>query len=815
MDGYYYAPDCEEEGTTFRRSRARLRPDSNLALAGFVPGVLVVAFLPALPPRWLLPWALLATSLVLLARATRPWLWHRLCSPAHRWIGESGSRPAIARASLSAGAGLLGGVVLAVWFGQGLLERRLTEGCVRLPLEVQGVVSSLPVASQFRDGVRRQRFEFRVAQLTPGRCAGPATVLLSYYGEATVRPGETWRFQVRLKRPWGLANPASHNLQAWFAQTGIDAVGSAGSGQHVAGAGLFDAPHHRLRARLARAIDEQQFGAEATAMLKALTVADKSAIDGGLWRLFQIFGINHLLVISGLHIGLVAGLGFLVGGVVARMVGVRALHVPALSALLLAAAYAALAGFSLSTQRALCMLAAPLAAVLLGRSSATPRALLLAAVIVLAINPLSGLGSGFWLSFGAVATLLWTGCWRHRQGRVVTFLRTHLCMSLMMVPLGAWFFGGVSLVAALANMVMIPLVGFVVVPAALAGAAGYMAGLPVYAWLWSVAVWPLERLLPLAADLAGSSAAWLYRPVASDAPGAALALVAVVVLVTPAGAGLRLASLVLLAPLLLLRPAMEPLRPGVLHATVLDVGQGTAVVLRSASHTLVYDTGGGDPGGSNIATNVLLPYLARYGVTRLDTLVVSHGDLDHSAGLDAVLARLPVGRLRMGSPPPRLAQGARCRAGEAWRWPDGIAFQMLSPAPGEQVDSNDRSCVLRVAVGGYQLLLPGDVEGRRERAIASYWPAELASDWLLVGHHGSRTSTTWPFLKRVSPAEAVVSSGYANRFGHPHPMIVERLEAVGATVHNTAASGALEFRIGPQGLQSVHSYREKYHRYWM
>lgn len=805
-----------------------MRPDSNAALAGFVAGVLGVAFLPTLPAVAAC-FAVLAALLLLLALWTQ-WLTAGLPSGfAPRfsaWIrpalallprtrARRQGRGALAAASLSAAVGLAVGLGVAVAFGHDLLQRRLAEPCVRLPVLLQGVVSSLPVVSQIREDVRRQRFELRVGSLSPRHCAGPETVLLSYYGDQTVRAGDTWRFEARLKQPWGLANPASHNMQAWFAQTGIDAVGSASAGRRVAGAGPLDAPHHRLRARLARALDEQPLGADATAILKALTVADKSGIDGRLWRLFQSFGINHLLVISGLHVGLVAGLGFMAGGVAARVAGARALHAPALAALSLAVAYAALAGFSLSTQRALCMLAAPLVALLLGRRSATAQALLLAAVVVLANNPLAGLGSGFWLSFGAVAMLLWTGCWRRGAGLAAAFLRTHICMSLMMLPLGAWFFGGISLVSALANMAMIPLVGFVVVPAALAGAACYMAGVPVYGWLWAVAAWPLERLVPLATELAGSRAAWLYREVAADEAAVALALVAVVVLVAPARAGVRMAGLVLLAPLLLMRPASEPVPPGVLHATVLDVGQGTAVVLRSAGRTLVYDTGGGDPGGSNIASSVLLPYLARHGVTRLDTLVISHGDLDHAAGLATLLDRVPVDRLRMGSPPRWAGQGARCRAGEAWRWPGGISFQVLSPAPGEALDSNDRSCVLLVDVAGYRLLLPGDVERGRERAIATYWSRALASDWLLVGHHGSRTSSSWPFLKHVRPREAVVSAGYANRFGHPHPMIVERLESLGARVHSTARSGALAFRIGPGGLQSLHSYREKYHRYWM
>ena len=230
----------------------------------------------------------------------------------------------------------------------------------------------------------------------------------------------------------------------------------------------------------------------------------------------------------------------------------------------------------------------------------------------------------------------------------------------------------------------------------------------------------------------------------------------------------------------LLLPPVAPARlvtdeepAGRTRVTVLDVGQGTAVIIRSGDRTLVYDTGGGDPAGANMATTVLLPWLRRQGVNELDTLVISHPDNDHSAGAGTLLAALPVGRLYRGGQVPGLAGGRPCVAGQAWRWPGGQTFRFLSPAGSSTGSSNDNSCVLQIAAAGHRLLLAGDVESAVERDLVRYWGDALASDWLLVAHHGSRTSSTYALLKTVRPATAVISSGYANRFGHPHPDVVE------------------------------------------
>ncbi|MCP5166519.1 MAG: DNA internalization-related competence protein ComEC/Rec2 [Pseudomonadales bacterium] len=718
-------------------------------------------------------------------------------------------------------AGLALGAAIAIAHGHWLLQGRLEAACAGQPTALTGRVASLPRRSAMADGVTRQRFEFDVESLRPVPCAGPRRVLLSYYGEQQLQPGQWWQFTARLKKPWGLANPGSYNLQAWLAESGIDAVGSVLKN----GASPLQRPTtvgdlaNRLRHTISQRIAAQPLGSQATAVLAAITVADKSGIDASLWSLFQLYGINHLLVISGLHIGLVGGGGFLLGALLQRLLlsgGLSLSGLPALLALACASAYAALAGFSISTQRALCMLACFLLAGVLGRRSSAANSLLLAAATVLLVNPLALLGSGFWLSFAAVAALLWLGHWQRALPTWRRLLTTHAFMSLVMLPLGGWWFGGASLVAPLANLLMIPLVGMLVVPLALAAVAAMYLLPALEPTLWALAAWPLEQLLPPAQYLAVGEHRWLYRQLAPTLPAVLLGTLGAALLVLPVALRVRALALLLMLPLLVPARWAGDTPQDLVRLTVLDVGQGTAVVLRSGRRVLVYDTGGGDPAGVNMAVSVLLPFLRHEGVSELDTFIVSHPDNDHSAGASTVLAAMPVRRIFSGGEM-QLPGGRPCVAGQAWEWPGGVRFRFLSPALERHsgLASNDASCVLQIQTPDHRLLLPGDIEGTRERELVRYWGAALAGDWLLLPHHGSNTSSTYTLLKHVRPGIIANSSGYANRFGHPHRQVMERLGQSGAQFYDTASGGALQFELRPGAPVLVSRYRDSMRRFWM
>ncbi len=670
--------------------------------------------------------------------------------------------------------------------GQDLLQTRLEPACNRQTLWLTGRVSSLPRKTRVRDGVSRQRFEFSVENLLPAMCSGPRTVLLSYYGREGLTPGERRQFEVTLRRPWGLANPGSFNMQGWYTLSGIDAVGSVrGEGVLLQHAGT-DAWnwHHRLRQSIAAAIDNAALPVASAAVLKALTVADKSGIDHQLWRLFQQFGLNHLLVISGLHVALVAALAYLAGRLLraALQLAVRSAAnwpLPELGALSAAVGYAALAGFSVATSRALVMLACFLLARMTGRHSTGFNNLLLAATLLVTFNPMVVVGSGFWLSFGAVAGLLWLASWQARQSLMGKLWRPHLLMSLLMLPAGALFFGGISWVSAPANLLMVPLVGWIIVPLALLGAVLSVAGNPLAAVLWRIAAWPVDWLLAPALSLAEQKT--LFLPISADGFALALSLLAVFLGLLPMQRRYRLVTLALFLPLLLPGRAADTTP----RLSVLDAGQGTAVVFSAGARALLYDTGGGDPAGPNIANTVVIPWLRHSRLRSLQTLMVSHDDLDHSAGVVDVQRAMPVVSLLVGE---TLLPGARaCRAGMSWEWPAGIRFQVLSPGAAEE--GNDASCVLLIDAPGMRVLLAGDIGVEQERELIRFWGPQLTSDVLLVGHHGSSTSTSQSWLNHVSPRIAVISAGYASRFGHPHADVLARLHTQGIAVRETALEG--------------------------
>lgn len=756
-------------------------------LAAFVVATLLVARLPVLPEA--LPGVL--AGLVMLAVAAR---WRST------WL-----------------LGCLAGLFWAWLHGQGLLAQRLDPACDGRWTPLSGVIVDLPQRRRLGGDRLQQRFLMRVDRVAESACRGPRLASLAYYGPRELHPGERWALSARLRLPWGEDNPGSRNRQDFFARAGIDATGSVRSAEARR---LEDprwrVPHQQLRAALRAALWQAKLEPGPGALLAALLIGDQSALTPAQWELLRHFGVIHLLVISGLHVSLVGGFGWLAGGLLARSAAVAGVRgawpwLPALAAIAAASVYGALAGFSLPTQRALIMLAAFIAAALAGRRARSPRNLLIAAALVLALNPLAGTGSGFWLSFGAVAWLLWYSnrTPRGRGWRGVVAL--HVFMTLAMAPLSSWWFGGASAVAALANLLLVPFTAFFLVPLVLAGGACWFWAPDLAVFCWQAAAWPLGPLLSGARVLVDRQGDWLFLSVTPGPVEVVAALAGVLLIASASRWPTRLAGLLMLAPL------AWPDGPAAATApvlTVLDVGQGTSVVYRSGTRTLVYDTGGGDPDGQNAAARVLLPYLLRMGIRRIDELVISHPDRDHSAGVATLLDALPVGRVYVGRRLAVAPAGERCRTGKSWRWPDGTRFQLLTASAPDTLSRNDASCVLLIEARGRRFLLTGDIGVDRERELVRYWRDVLRADWLLVAHHGSGTSSSAAWLRAVTPARAVFTHGRANPFGHPAPAVLARFCNARVQMDATASSGAVSYRIAPSGeLVAAHS-RARSPRYW-
>ncbi len=722
---------------------------------------------------------------------------------------------------VAAGAGGLL-VLAALGFGWawGAAHCRLQQGVAPdfegRDLVVTGRVADLPQRLE-----RRLRFVFDAESVEPEAAfvgSLPLRLRLNSYGALDqLQAGERWRLVVRLKRPRGWRNPRAFDYERWLFANGIRATGYVrrdARNRRLAPvpAWLGGAWRERLRAGLARVLEAVPNGA----FLPALVLGDRSGIPAERWALLTATGTNHLLAISGLHIGLVAGLaGALVAWlwrrVPALVLGFAAQRAGAVAGVGAAGLYATLAGWALPTQRAFVMVVAVGGALLLGRGLRPGRSLSLALFAVLLLDPFAVLSPGFWLSFGAVAAIAWAlAAPRGGQRRWLQAGWVSIVVGVGVLPLTLWFFQRAAPWGPVANLWAVPLVGLVTVPLALAGTAL----LPVWeaaarGLLW-VAGGSLDLLWPVLEVVRGlPGAEWSAAP---SVWSVMLALAGLAWLLAPRGWPARPMGLVLCVPLLWPRPG-EEVAPGQWRATMLDVGQGLSVVVRTARHSLVFDTGARFSARFNAAEAAVIPALRAMGVRRLDALVVSHADNDHAGALEPLLAAYPPRMLWSGDA--RLARrlGARrCRKGTVWRW-DGVAFAFLHPPPGWESRENDAACVLRISGMTGALLLTSDVERSAEAHLAA--AGGLGADVLQVPHHGSATSSSEAFLDAVRPRVALVSSGYRNRWGFPRPEVLQRYARRGITVLDTAANGAITVGPGADGRSAV-LRRERFdaRRYW-
>ena len=703
------------------------------------------------------------------------------------------------------------GLLYAAIQAQAALEHRLPKSLEGVDLAVVGEIVDLPEREPRLTKFRLQ--PSALGDLPPHQL--PRLIKLNWYGQAPdLRPGDVWRFTVKLKRPHGLMNPGGFDYERWLFAQGIDASGyvreQAGAERVSQGQSL-----DRLRLAIADRLQQPLSQHAAAGVVLALVVGDKRLISPQQWEWFRLTGTGHLVAISGLHVAMVAGLIYLAVGFGWRCAPRLCLALPAPIAATAAAAvaaliYAGLAGFSLPTQRALIMLAVPALGLLARRHWRAWRAWTLALVAVLLWDPFAPLTPGFWLSFGAVAVLLAVAAAKDAARWPLRYLRPQLTISLALLPLTALWFYQAAWLSPLSNLVAIPLVSFIIVPLAL-GATALIFIIP-----------PLgEVLLVLCAQLTalflrGLEALARLDRGASDLvalPWWAIALgfLAAMIAVMPRGLLSRWLILPLMLPFVVYRPvtAEDGQRASV---TVLDAGQGLAVVAEIDGRVLVYDTGPAF-GDWDTGAAVLLPFLRSRGIGAVDLLVVSHGDNDHSGGAGALIEAIDVREIVGGDPLPASDRERPCRAGDHWSW-GSAELSMLWP-PGDGVlEGNNASCVLVLAAGGVRVLLTGDVEAVVERVLVSEQGERLRADVLIVPHHGSRTSSTADFVAAVQPQVAVISAGYRNRYGFPRQEVVETYREAGTRILATYGNGAIRFELREEAVGRPESFRRESARYY-
>jgi len=688
-------------------------------------------------------------------------------------------------------------------------------------IEVVGIISSLPAV-----GERSLRFEFEpeAAEVTlPGR------ILLSWYRSpadeeqpailsAPVHPGERWRFTVRLRRPHGNLNPHGFDYEAWLLERGVGATGYVRAGRNSVPEKLgardsfsdrIEKIRESVRDRFARVLGETPAGG----ILAALAVGDQRAIPAEEWRLFNRTGVTHLMSISGLHVTLVSGLCAWLASWLWRRSTYLLLRLPArkvgaVAAIAGAIGYSLLAGFAVPAQRTCWMVTVFALALWSGRIASPARTLALALAVVLLLDPWAMLSAGFWLSFGAVALIFFVA---DGSGSALRqWLQVQWAITIGLAPAALFLFAQFSIVGPLANAVAIPAVSAVVTPLALLAAV-----LPWDAPL-ELAAWLMERLLQFLEWCASLPVA-VWQQHVPPLWSVLLALAGVLWLLAPRGTPWRLSGLALMLPAVALPPPAPA--PGEAWITTLDVGQGLAVLVRTANRSLLYDAGPAFGIEADSGERIIAPYLRAAGVGRLDAMVVTHNDTDHSGGAASVLENFEVDEmyssLAGGHPLLGLVRGAqRCVAGQSWTW-DGVRFEFLHPQSAEARPKkiNDLSCVLKVSAGAHSMLLTGDIEKPAEAELLQRSPQSLRADVLLVPHHGSRTSSSAEFIAAVRPEAAVVPVGYRNRFGHPKTEILERYRDSGTPVWRTDQEGAVTVYLLKERLE-IKSQRRESRRYW-
>jgi competence protein ComEC len=694
-------------------------------------------------------------------------------------------------------------------------------------VQLTGVIASLPQPYE-----RSMRFEFDVERVLTDSAKVPQRIALTWWGSAAtdgksgslpeLHPGERWRLTVRLRRPHGGANPHGFDYEAWLFERNIRATGYV---RPKSGSRRVDGMVHRpaywvetardvLRTRILRALHEQPYAG----VIAALAVGDQRAIPPEQWQIFTRTGINHLMSISGLHVTMVSGLVFAFALGLWRRSARLVLKLPArkvavLAGLTAALFYTLLAGFEVPAQRTLYMIAVMAAALWLDRWSSPWRVLGIALLVVVLLDPWAVLAAGFWLSFGAVAVILYVSVGRISQPHwFIAWARVQWAVTLALVPMLLALFQQVSIISPLANAVAIPVVSLVVVPLALVGVVlPFDLGLQLAHWVLGLCMALLEWMSALPA------AVWQQH--APPAWTVFAALGGAAVMLFPRGLPGRWVGVTGFLPLFLVQPPQ--LAEGELKLTVLDVGHGLSVAAQTRNHALLFDAGPAFGPQADSGNRVVVPYLRAAGVRALDSLIVSHDDADHYGGAASVLQAMPVSQLFSSLPDLDTLQfhadaSSRCYAGQHWEW-DGVRFEMLHPSRASyddpKVKDNDRGCVLKIVTKSGTALLPADIEWLSENQLLATSRDKLRADVLVAPHHGSQTSSTPEFVLAVDPRIVIYPVGYRNRFGHPHVDVQERYLRHGSNIYRSDRDGALTVHFA-NGKINVTPHRATYRRYW-
>lgn len=698
--------------------------------------------------------------------------------------------------------GVLIGISWASYQASNLIEQQsyLMDNQVIL----YGKVVSLPQEGSLTS------FDFKVAQLCSGHhnCVKAHSKVKLYWRNPAfvINQGDELKLTAQMKRPYGHANPGgTHQAKSWF----LNHISAQGSVKEIE---VRHQASPSLRLKLKQFIDTALAGVETKGIFQALIIGVQDEVTQEQWAVFRGTGTSHLMAISGLHIGLVAGAIYWLmfkGWCRTRWAHrIPAQYPSAYLAIGGSLLYSHCAGWSIPTQRACLMIVVFMLSLILRRIISKRQVFCLSLIGVLVLDPFAPFKAGFWLSFTAVFLLL-LGAWLNPDMKgFKRWFAPQGWLFLGLMPLTLLFFGQSSWSSVLANTLAIPWMSYLVVPLALLGAA--LSGCPtVGGLLLKLAQKLFEPLMDVLGYL--SDSAMTFQTLI-HMPGLVIAMMGVFIVMLPKGLIPRAWSVCCFIPLFM--PIPNAVKAGEIRAHMMDVGQGTAVVLETERHLVIYDTGPKYESGFDAGLHVLNPFLRTLPSKPVAYVVISHADNDHQGGL-ASLAQFNALETVLTSDVKKVPLANNpCRKGQSWQL-DGVRFDVLHPEDSLEKKTNNQSCVMMVTSGEHKLLLTGDIDVSVEHKLQSFYRDALQAHIVLVPHHGSLTSSSLSFIQQVNPKYAVMTVGRSNRYGHPKAEVVKRYQQQGATVLRTDDSGKITFHISPTAIETLPGWRSTLKGPWM
>ena len=781
----------------------------NLCLLFFAIGALLPNYFPYLPS-----WETLAVCLLFVLSLLVGLSVYSRVFPNDSRVFPSGSRVfpgGYTWAWLAVFAGLAVGCVQAKTTERFLLAQEYDQ-------KLFNIVGNIRHVETRGDGSQRMVLQVNTLKVESGAwlTSPPRKILLSYYGKSQLDRGASLTVIAKLRRPRGLQNTGLFDYQKWLVSEGIDATGYireivlvdpvSSSSRWLS----LDTTRLKAKSLLTDTRSLQYPGVHA-----ALTFGEDTLIVASTWDLFRATGTMHLLVISGLHVGLLAAIGYWFGFAIGRCLSVvnqcNAVRSGIVAALLFALVYCALCSFTVPALRAFIMISAALFPRYFYLNTSRWFGFFLALALVAVLEPQAPLRIGFWLSFGAVL-LLFMSFSSSKGNFIVGLVKTQVLFLVSFCGVLLWQGGTLSPAHFLANMVAVPVLSLLLVPLEMMALSvmwvSEVAAVHLWKWCDQIVVWTIDYFQFVEAlDLPR-----LYRPAHWSWFLYLSSLSAFLLWFVP---GWRLKCALCMACLPLWFPREESALA--FHLQVFDVGQGLALLLQQPNYTLIYDTGRQFSPSFDSGADIIGATLHQHRVSVVDTVVISHPDSDHRGGLEGLASEVDINTLfsgrhfmtGLGVPQTPCRKGQRWVEGEVeyrFLWPDqpddrsGAAAS--SSAYLNRLSDNDISCVLLVTGPGFRILIPGDISAYVERRLVRDYPEISGVDVLIVPHHGSKTSSSEVFLEKVQPKIAVVSAGYRNQFRHPHPQVVERYTRVGAEILNTGDVGAISmgWKPGKEGF---------------